>query len=197
MKKVLFWLTVFFASVVSETVTADEWGEPKKDQESIKVYTREIPATEFDEFKGVTEIKTSLNSLVALLEDTEACSSWMYRCISERTLRIVNSNEKYNYSVSEGSLLEDRDVVVHIIRTQDQESKTVTYQRTDDQGMLPEQPNLTRVRLVKGSWILKPVQGGNVSVTFQMLSDPGGRVPAFLANLASVDTPYNTLLKLR
>jgi len=198
MKNNYFFIWVTFVFTFCTIATAsEEWGEPKRDKESIKIYTRKTTYINFEEFKGVTELKTSLNSLVGLLEDTDACALWVYKCISEKTLRVVSPNEKYNYSVSEGYPFDNRDSIVNIVRTQDAESKTIIYQRTGIPDYIPIQPHLVRVPIVKGSWVLKPEQCGMVSVTFQTLSDPGGYVPSMLANYASVDTPYYTLLNLR
>jgi hypothetical protein len=61
---------------------------------------------------------------------------------------------------------------------------------------LPLQQGFVRVSRVKGFWQLKPYEGG-VEVVYQVHSDPGGSVPAWLANSFVVDAPFNTLINLR
>ncbi|MGH8352275.1 MAG: START domain-containing protein, partial [Pseudomonas sp.] len=50
---------------------------------------------------------------------------------------------------------------------------------------------------VEGLWKLVPMGGGEVEVTYQVHSEPGGSVPSWLANSFVVDAPYNTLAALR
>jgi len=108
--------------IFSSASVAGDW-ELRKDKESISVYTRNVVESKFQEFKGITKIKTSLNSLVTLLEDTSTCKNWVYKCLSEETLKTISHYEKYNYLVSDGSPLRNRDAIIHVTRTQDPKTK--------------------------------------------------------------------------
>ena len=111
--------SIFIFSSVS---VAEDW-ELRKDKESILVYTRNVDESKFQEFKGITKIKTSLNSLVTLLEDTNTCKNWVYKCLSEETIKTVSLNEKFIYFVSDASPLKNRDAIIHVTRTQDPKTK--------------------------------------------------------------------------
>ena len=185
-------LSLLFPSVPM----ASDW-KLELDRQEIQIYTRKADGSDYKEFKGVTKLKTSLNSLVALLEDTDACRQWAYKCKSEKTVKIVSDNERYNYVVSDGSPLSDRDAIIHITRTQDATTNTVVIQRDGVPDFIPEKPGIARVKTIHGSWTLRPKGDGYVVITFQSTSDPGGNVPAFLANLAVTDIPFKTLIRLR
>lgn len=186
----------FLLALISNVSLASDW-DLRLDKDGIKVYTRDSADSNFKEFKGVTEIQTSLNSLVAIMEDTDACKRWVYKCLVETTLRNISPSEKVNYSVSDGSPLDNRDAIVHIVRVQDPQTKTVTFHRTGEPGLIPEKKNIVRVQKINGEWILKPTGNGRVMVIYETASDPGGNVPSWLANTAVTDTPYYTLLRLR
>ena len=182
--------------IFSSASVAGDW-ELRKDKESISVYTRNVVESKFQEFKGITKIKTSLNSLVTLLEDTSTCKNWVYKCLSEETLKTISHYEKYNYLVSDGSPLRNRDAIIHVTRTQDPKTKIVTFTRKGVPDFIPEKQGVVRVPLIDGLWTLEPVENNYIVVTYQLISDPGGNIPSFLANYFVIDAPFETLLKLR
>jgi hypothetical protein len=61
---------------------------------------------------------------------------------------------------------------------------------------LPENTGLVRV-IGQGFWEVKVAATGKLDITFQMQVDPGGNIPAWLANLFTDETPYQSLFKLR
>jgi hypothetical protein len=197
MNKMFLWLSLLTLTYeFTSTSIASDW-ELELDEESIQIYTRNAKESNFKEFKGVTTLKTSLNSIVSLLEDADACKQWVYKCINEKTLKIISPYERYDYLVSDGSPLSNRDSIVHIIRTQDIESRTVTFKITGVPDFIPEKQDMVRVPMINESWTLKPEDTGNTIITLQNISNPGGNIPFFLANYYGIYTPFYTLLKLR
>ena len=197
MNKIFLWLSVLTLAFEFTSISiASDW-ELELDEESIQIYTRNGTESNFKEFKGITKLKTSLNSIVSLLEDADACKQWVYKCINEKTLKIISPYEKYDYLLSDGSPLSDRDSIVHMIRTQDIESRTVTVKITGVPDFIPEKQDLVRVPMINESWTLKPENNGYTVITLQNISNPGGNVPYFIANYYGINTPFQTLLKLR
>ena len=131
------------------------------------------------------------------MEDADACKHWVYRCINEQTLKIISPVERYDYLLSDGSPLSHRDAIVHLIRTQDIESRTVTFKITGVPNFIPEKQDIVRVPMINESWTLKPEKNGNTIITLQNVSNPGGNIPNFIANYYGLYSPFNTLLKLR
>lgn len=197
MNKILSWLSLLtlIYGFSSESI-ASAW-KLELDEESIQVYTRTTTENDFVEFKGVTKLKTSLNSIVSLLEDTDACIQWVYKCINEQTLKIISPSEKYDYLLFDGSPLSDRDSIVHITRTQDIKSKTVTFTITGVPDFIPEKQDIVRVPMINESWTLEPDNNGNTIITLKNISNPGGIIPYFITNYYGIYTPFNTILKLR
>ena len=48
-----------------------------------------------------------------------------------------------------------------------------------------------------GFWKLTPIAENKTKVEYQMHVEPGGYVPAWLANMKIVDTPYTFMYNLR
>ena len=64
------------------------------------------------------------------------------------------------------------------------------------QDLVPEEENLVRMEGY-GSWKVSDMGEGKLEITFQMQIDPGGSIPAWMANMFAGDTPYQTLTGLR
>ena len=62
---------------------------------------------------------------------------------------------------------------------------------------LKENENFVRIPFGKGLWRVKVTGQNQLNVMFQLQIDPGGNVPAWLANIFVTTTPTYTLKKLR
>ena len=83
------------------------------------------------------------------------------------------------------------------IVSQDPKTLTVTISLTGKPDYIPPVPKTVRVPKMTGMWTFTPMGTGDVMVVYQMHNEPGGSLPPGIANMASVDLPYNTLLRLR
>jgi hypothetical protein len=60
----------------------------------------------------------------------------------------------------------------------------------------PAEEGLVRMPMVRGYWILTPAKGGT-NIEYSFVADPGGAIPAWLANQFIVDGPFKTVSALR
>jgi len=169
-----------------------------KDKKGVKVYTRKVEGIDFKEFKGVITIKTSLSSLVALVSDAEASPDWLANCSKSEILKQITPQETYTYSLSKAPWpVMDRDTILHNQIFQDKTTLVVTIKQTGKPDYIKEKKNIARVKRVEGFWQFTPQQDGNVEIVYQVLSDPGGKLPVWLVNSSLVSQPYDTLPKMQ
>jgi hypothetical protein len=71
----------------------------------------------------------------------------------------------------------------------------IEFQSIDDDSV-PRPRGSVRMKNLKGSYELTPVEGGT-AVVYTVDSDPGGNLPGWLVRDASKDLPLQTLKKLR
>jgi hypothetical protein len=194
----IFTRYLFVAWVVTGT-----WAEAPadfaldKDKNGIKVYTRKIEGSSLKEFKGVTSIKTSLTSLVALMDDTEALTKWLHNCSAAKLVQGMNYFERITYTVINAPWpVSDRDTVTYSKIVQDPKSKIITIYLKGVPDKYPKQGGKVRVPALKGFWQFIPNKSGFVTVIYQVHSDPGGSIPDAIANSTATDIPYNTLLNM-
>ncbi|MBP7736852.1 MAG: START domain-containing protein [Spirochaetes bacterium] len=171
----------------------------KKSGAGIEVYVRDVAGSRFQEFKGIMYLKqTRLASLVAVFDDPSTYTTWMHEVVEARLLKTVNLYERYTYTVTRAPWpVTNRDLISYSIIAQDPKTLTVTLRTSGKADFIPPVPDRVRVPRMNALWTFKPLSGGDVMVTYQMHSEPGGYITPELANMAAVDLPYNTLFKLR
>ncbi|PJZ68514.1 START domain protein [Leptospira perolatii] len=170
--------------------------ELAKEKNGVTVHTREVEGSELKEFRGKTKVKASMHSVIALMEDNPAYTTWLKDCKQAEAIKVLNPKEKYIYILNGVPWpLDDRDFVVHSTLIQDKTSGTLTYTMRSVEKAIPEKKGIVRAKL-KGYWKFVP-KGEEVEVTYQVHSEPGGSIPSTIANAVVVDIPYDTLRKMK
>ncbi|MCW3070884.1 MAG: lipid-binding domain protein [Bacteroidetes bacterium] len=184
-------LSVFFCGF---SQSGNSW-HLKKFENGISVYTRNAQNSAFKELKSVCVLKTSLGSIVALLNDWDTYPQWVYKCGKSTTLKKISGAELIHYqTVVAPWPVDSRDFVVNVRLSQDPVSRIVKIVSSCRPDYIPKVPGYVRITEFSASWTLVPQKDGNVEVTYQLLVNPGGYVPAWLVNLAVVEGPYETTL---
>lgn len=166
-----------------------------KDEAGIRVYLQQIPGSSFQAFRGVTRIRTDMPRLLALQDDVSAACAWIHAC-SEQKLLKHEGDLSWAYSRFHTPWpVQPRDSILQVTTTRDADGR-VTRTLLGVADYLPLQPGFVRVSKVEGFWSLTP-RGDEIEVIYQVHSEPGGSVPAWLANSFVVDAPFNTLQGLR
>jgi START domain len=187
---------MFLCSIVTMGSAKAQW-ELVKDENGIKVFLRTVPGSKIKEFKGVTNINSSLDSIVAVLDDTEACPKWVHNCKDPVKLSEISFNEGYVYQVIDFPFpVKDRDLILHSVMTQNADTKQVTIRLVAVPDYISETKNL-RIKRSDGFYLLKPLPDGSIEVAWQHHTEPGGGIPKWLVNSLLVDTPFKTLRNLR
>lgn len=195
-KGLLTIICVALACALSVT-QAVAW-EKVASKDGVTIHTRSVKGQDFKEFKGTVEIRTSLRSLVALITDIPAGPDWIATCLKGMVLKHVSPTEMYAYTLSDAPWpVADRDAVVHNVITQDRKTGVVTIEFEGVPGFIPEKKGVVRVKLIKGFWQLTPLGNGVVRVDYQVLSNPGGGLPAWLVNATATSQPLNTLRAMK
>lgn len=169
----------------------------EKEKNGVKVYTRRIEGSSLKEFKGVTAIRTSLTSLVALMDDTDALPRWLHNCGSAKLVQRISLAERITYTTVKAPWpVSDRDTVSYSKIVQDPKSRIITIYLKGMPDRYPVQSGKVRVPSLKGFWQFIPNKNGYVTVIYQLHSEPGGSIPDALANSTTTDIPYYTLLNM-
>jgi hypothetical protein len=184
------WIIGVGFMLLSGAVQAQAW-QLVKDEAGIKVYLQPAAGSNFQAFRAVTRMRTSLAQVLALQDDVSSACAWMHACSQQRLLE-QQGNVSWIYSQFNAPWpVKPRDSIVRVATEFSVDGSVMRY-LNEEAEYLPLPQGFVRVSQIKGFWQLKPYEGG-VEVVYQVHSDPGGSVPAWLANSFVVDAPFNTL----
>jgi ribosome-associated toxin RatA of RatAB toxin-antitoxin module len=191
--------TVFLASLCSlfSFVPSDDW-QLKKFENGISVYTRNTENSKYKELKAVYQLKTSLSSVIALLNDVDSYPKWIYRCGSSKLLKQSSDQDLIRYqTVIAPWPVDNRDMIVEVHSRQDETTGIVYQKVTALPDYMKELPGHVRIREFKGLWTLTPLGNGVIEVKYELLVNPAGSIPAWVVNMAVVDGPYETSVHMQ
>jgi len=171
--------------------------ELKKNEDNIMVYTRRVITSDFKELKSITHVKSSLSSIVHILIDVNHFTDWIYKCVTATVVKKVNDREVISYQLFDAPFpFDDRDVVAQCFVIQDTITKIVTVRSVLADGLIPEKDGVVRIKNFHTKYILTPEANGFVRIDYELGSEPGGAIPAWLANLVMVNGPFSTQLMM-
>lgn len=170
------------------------------DKNGIQVYMRHDDSARIKTFRGVTRFKVqNLNAMSGVLNDTPNMPRWMHFISQATELRRTDYlNREYQFLTRMPWPLADREAVVRLLVRQDPKDKGVTVHVINAPTLLPPNDNYVRIPQMNGRFAFVPTGvEKEVEVTYELILDPGGYVPAWIANIVLKDTPYFTLERLR
>ncbi len=182
------------------TAPADGVWRLVSDKNGIQVYMRHADDARIKTFRGVTRMKiNSLNRISGVLNDTPNMQRWMHFISQAKEIRRKDYlNREYQFLTALPWPLADREATVQLLVRQDPVSKAVNVQVVNKPDLLPINPDYVRIPQMQGRFAFAPTSNDKeVEVTYEIILDPGGYVPAWIANIILKDIPYFTLEKLR
>lgn len=196
-RRYFFFFFLFFFFSFSYKKAINDW-ELKKFENGISIYTRIAENSEYKELRAVFQIKTSLSSIIALLNDVESYPEWVYRCGKSKILKKDSEEQLIRYQTIVAPWpVDNRDVAVIVNSYQDEKTKIVYQKVNAVPDYILKVKGHVRIREFRAVWTLKPLKNGIIEVEYELLVNPAGAIPAWIVNMALVDGPYETSLKMK
>lgn len=193
----LFKLTICsFILISTLTVFGQADWNLAKDKNGVKVYTRKLPNAKLKDYKAIMEVTGTVNQVIDILLDFDNYTTWFANTASCSLLEKRSETELYQYFEAKAPWpVDNRDVITQFIV-----EKIDSGIRLNQKGIpdfIPKKEGIVRIPSFKGFWEVTDIDGGKVKIIQQAASDPGGSIPAWLANTAVVDTPYESFKNLK
>ena len=193
-----FVMTLMTFSSLS-TASSGTW-DKIVDDDGVKVWRKKIEGSPFVAFRGETLVDASIKKVLAVLNDQDNKTAWMHRCVANYAIEYKKLGQViiYNRTGSNFPLVADRDVVVETNLTYDTENGVidiVAVDTTHKNG--PPIEGVIRMKKLRLNWRLTFVSKEKTLVRYEVQTDPGGAIPAWIVNLVSKGVPKNTLAGLK
>jgi hypothetical protein len=171
-----------FAILVAVPAAAQtaEW-RPDGNVDGEQVEKREVPGSSYDELRVTATSASSLEALCLAIYPKPYNPKLEGR-VKKRELLRETDTERWTYEQVSAPVVSDRDYVIHFKIEQAPPSGRceIAFETLND-GVRPSPPGVVRIPLIRGRWSLSPIADGKVMIRYQIFTDPGGSVPAFLA----------------
>jgi len=169
-----------------------------KESEGIKVYLCDSEISNFKTIIVELDVPSNLSQYAALSLDIGQYKDWQYKAVAPRLLTQISNTELYYYSeVQTPWPTTNRDMIFHFNMYQKPEDKTLFVELTIYPDYLPLENG--KVRIPRGHSVLTvtPIDKANVHVRYVLDIDPGGVVPAWIANMFAASAPWHTFKNFR
>ncbi len=169
-----------------------------KEEEGIKIYTRNEGSNSMKSYKGLMLISAPIEKVCSMVGNARNFDWWGEDFSNIRVLGYEdNKYVRYYYIYDMPWPLTDRDLAVEA--TVKTNSVTGEYKVISKPllKVVPENPDLVRIKNYWQTWTIQPLDKGYVSITLEGFVDPGGNVPGWLYNMLSTEMPLRTMRLFR
>lgn len=153
-------------------------------REGVAICSRLHEGSGLKEFKSSGLINAAPEAVYALLNDAAEYPKFMPYTAEVRILQTTDDSVTAYHRLSL-PLVDDRDYILRSIHSVTQSPAGPVYHISwkPAHGIGPSpKPGIQRVTTCEGSWLLEPTADGKTKATYDVYSDTGGAIPAFLAN---------------
>jgi len=182
-----------FAPIAS---VAQDPCELKKNADGIRVYTCKTENAKYKSLRAEFELKdTSFEELKIFLWNVSNYTSWQYNMVEAETLdQPASGGISYRSVVDAPWPVENRELLIHV--KEEFATPVAHFYIHSFESDKPVPTGLVRVPLFDASWKID-VKGKDLQVVYSLRIDPGGSVPAWLANIALAEGPFNSFRELK
>lgn len=170
--------------------------ELKKEKDGIKVYLADSDQSKIKKFKVNAFVNATPNEIAKAVIDLENNYKWFVDVEQATLLKQVEENEFiFKQVIKVPFPFSDREVVERCV-FQYLPNERIRIDISSANSFIPENDEYVRMPIATGYWILSP-SGNGTQVEYSFLADPGGDIPAWLANQFIVNNPIKTIKGLR
>jgi hypothetical protein len=189
---------LLFSSALVFAKANDNW-EFVDQEDGIRTWKLEIPGQDLPGFRGQAHFDASAEKILTALLDRASHTKWMHRCAESSLLKKIDDSQAILYNRTDAPWpIWDRDVIVQSNIKKSADGKQVDVEFANVDSNLRAVPDkVVRMPKLVGFYKLRETAPGKTEVTYQIESDIGGSIPAWLAKRAAKELPYVTLSKLR
>ncbi len=187
----------FLFSGLAADLPAQSWNFVKE-QEGIKLFTRKENGSSLKSFKGVMDVTSSMDKVCNLLGNVKNHDWWDENLREIKVLTFEKDKYFQYYLIYHVPWpFTDRDLSVEANVNTDPSTGRRTITATPLSNVIPEKPDLIRIKKYWQKWTIQPMENGVIRLTLEGFVDPAGNVPSWLYNMVIVETPLKVMRRVK
>lgn len=168
-----------------------------KNEDNIRVYIKDNSTSDYKEVRIETVVSQNLSTIVRTLADVKAYTEWIYNCKKSYLVKRISNKEFFYYIETYVPWpLDNRDMVMHSVLSQDPETKIINVKINAENVFIAKKEDIVRIKHAHIHWKLIPKNNGDVQIIYYLRSNPGGDTPAWLINKTVDIGPFYSIEKL-
>ncbi len=183
---------VLFSLLLKPSQAQYNW-KLEKQKNGISVYLSDVDGSDFKAVKVECTLTGTYAKLIALLTNVSHFSEWIYH---NKTSKLMKKNSALDFIYySETSMpwpLSNRDAVIQLQIKTDSLPKFLSISGRGLPTYLPRIWGNVRVPHYKADWKVTMPTANTIQISYLLEIDPGGDIPAWIANSFADKGPYGT-----
>ena len=177
----IYIISIIYNLLFAGNLSAQEWNFIKE-RDGIKVYTRNEENNPVKSYKGEMDLHTTMVKISRILGNIESFDWWDESITDIKVLGFEKEKYiRYYFIYDLPWPLSDRDLCVESLITNNPVTGKRVVRASPLLGIVPEKPDLVRIKNYWQQWVMQPEDNGILHVTLEGSVDPGGNIPAWLA----------------
>jgi hypothetical protein len=171
----------------------------KKENEGLKVYTCDTTNEKLKILRAELILRnTTFEKLLSFVEDIDNYVNWQYNTVAARLITKSSHHWlRYRMVVDAPWPLADRELVAEMNSRFDSTSQTLHITTRSVVIDTPVQGSMVRIPFSEAKWRVTRLNQSSLKIDYTLRVDPGGYVPAWLANMAMAEGPFYSFSKLK
>ena len=169
----------------------------EKQKNGISVFLSDVPWSAYKSVKVECTLTGTYTKLVALLTNVSQFNKWIYNTKSTWLIKQNTPLDFIYYSETHMPWpLTNRDVIVHMQIKTDSLPRVLIISGTGEPDLLPRFISRVRVTNYKANWRVTMPSSQTIKISYILELDPGGSIPASIANSFADKGPFGTFSNL-
>ena len=190
-------LTLIVFLLITLDLSAQSWTFVKEEN-GIKVFTRKEAGNSLKSFKGITDVKSSMDKVCNLIGNVKN-HDWWDENVKEIKVLAYEKDKYFRYYLvyKVPWPLTDRDLCVETRVTIDPVTGKRVLMATPLTDVVPETSDRIRIKNYWQKWTIQPMENGLIRLTLEGYVDPAGSIPSWLYNMVIVETPLKVIRRVK
>lgn len=175
-------------------LAADPW-RLVSDHDGVRVYMQQVEGSRLKTFRGVTEIEIKdWQSIGAVINDYANAPRWLHYVSAVQEIgRRSPLDRDLIFQTDMPWPVADREAVVRGRSWNPPGTSDTVIRFENAPTLLPPNEDYVRFPAFNARFDFHWLGGHRVQVTYELVADPGGYIPDWIANIVLKDAPYLTL----
>jgi hypothetical protein len=201
MKKINSFVLITLLLVISSSFSIlnhkDEW-KFKKKKNGISLYTSTTKGSNYRGSKVVLDVPGDFEDIMNIVNDLSNVNNWFHGCLKSKIITRTK-DKQIAYVEIDLPFPYDNRYFIYVTEIIERTDKTIKIKMYDlpEHDYIKEKNGLVKITSVVGYAEYTQVEGGSVRIINTNSMDPGGNLPAWVANMFLVDGSLHSYTNLQ